>query len=366
MPHLTRSRLSASLVVGLVACCTISACQKGGVADKTGSRTVVLKLATIDEADPNGQTPGPQVFLNEIQALSHGQIKVNLVQSYENGSPNAESDIVSAIARGDLDGGWPSTRAFQQAGISGPSALEAPMVVTSLAAEKAISSGPAGAAVLHSLDKTGVLGLALTVGPLRRIFATRPVVSVSDWKGLRFRAFNSPVQEQTIKALGGTPVDASYNFPDMVRAKTLDGAESDVAQYSHNSYGNLLPAVTRNVVLWPRMEILSISRRTFDRLDAQQQGWLREAAADAVASALSFHYDESSLTPKLCTAGVSFYDASSAQLAAMQAAVKPVIATIAADPNSGPVLRQIESAAGANPGIDMPQVPASCLKKAPA
>lgn len=355
---------TVAAAVGIVLIAAMSACgANGGVADKTGGHTVVLTFATIDDINANGQEPAPQLFVNEIESLSHGQIKVNLKEPFELGRPSAESDLVSAISRGQIDGGWPSTRAFQSAGIPGPDALEAPFVVTNVNAEAAIINGPAGAAVLASLDKTGVLGLALTEGPLRRPWseAGHPLTTLAAWHGVTFRDYNSPVQDQTIRALGGVPVAASFNFPDLVHEKKLDGVETDVAQYEHDGYGPLLPAAVRNAVLWPRMGVLALSRKTFDRLDQQQQGWVRQAALDAGRASVAYHYDEGHLATLLCGHGVHFYDASAAALAAMQAAVAPVISTLLADPTAGPVLRLVQKAVAANPGVDTPAVPASCL-----
>jgi TRAP-type C4-dicarboxylate transport system substrate-binding protein len=132
----------------------VAACSATPSADKSGGDTVVLKLATIDHVNNNGQSYGPQAFVDNLEKVSDGRIKVEVTEEYGQGEAEAESDLVEAIAAGDVDGGWPSSRAFANAGIAGLEAVEAPMTLTSYAAEKALVSGPVAHKLLAQLDRT--------------------------------------------------------------------------------------------------------------------------------------------------------------------------------------------------------------------
>ena len=88
-----------------------------GPASKSGDEATVLRFASIDNANDNGQVVGPQAFLDQLAAVSGGKLKVRLTTNYENGAPRAEVDLVKEITAGRLDGGWPATRAFAAAGI---------------------------------------------------------------------------------------------------------------------------------------------------------------------------------------------------------------------------------------------------------
>ena len=200
-------------------------------------------------------------------------IKVEVTTEYGHGAPEAESDLVEAIASGEVDGGWPSTRAFANAGISGLEAVEAPMTLTSYAAEKALVSGPVADKLLAKLDGTGVVGLDLAVGPLRRPFAAEaPLLGPEDWAGATFRVYNSPVQTDAVRLLGATPVNLGLGWIDEVQAGRLRGVEFDIAQYAE--MGNTTEAgyVTANVVLWPKVFVLSISQERFDALYRRTAG----------------------------------------------------------------------------------------------
>jgi TRAP-type C4-dicarboxylate transport system substrate-binding protein len=354
---------STSLWALVAATVLVAACRGGAddAADKSGSDTVVLRLATIDSVNNNGQSYGPQAFVDALEQVSDGRLQVDVAETYGDGAADAESNIVEAIASGELDGGWPSTRAFADAGISGLEAVEAPMTITSYAAEKALVSGPIADELLAQLDGTGVVGLGLAVGPLRRPFAAdAALVGPEDWQGARVRVYNSPVQADAVRALGGEPANLSFEWINEVEAGTLRGAEFDIAQYHTAGFTTQAGNVTANVVLWPKVFVLSISQERLDALSDQQREWVHEAADQAVQASVDGSYDETTPARRLCESGVRFVDASPSQIASLRSALTPVVDQLADDPVTGPLLEQIQGVAAEHGRPDVPDVPASC------
>lgn len=355
--------MKRSFLVGVVSCLLAAGCESANITDKTGSNVIVLRLATIDDLNPNGQTVAPEVFLSALERVSGGRIRATVQPMYEDGAVTAETDIVKAIAAGELDGGWPVTRAFSRAGIRGLEPIEAPFMLTSYAAQKELVTGPGAQTLLKTLGGSGVVGLGLTVGPLRRPWSTtQALVAPHRWHGVTFRSYNSPVQARAIRSLGAQPVAASFNFRELVRVGKLQAVETDVAQYVQNGYGPLLPHAVSNEVLWPRMMVLSVSQQRFDSLTPEQQGWLRDAAQEAVLASVNFGYDDSALVESLCGQGVRFVAATPSQLAALQRAVQPVITGLAGDPATAASLAQVQKVAAAFPSADALNVPATCHK----
>lgn len=357
-----RRRVAARAVIAIVVLAMTAACQTTQSADKTGGDTVVLRLATFEgEVNANGQNHGLQAFVDNLGKVSGGRLKVDLKTEYGSGAPDAESKLVRAIAAGEVDGGWPSTRAFAKAGIAGLGVVEAPMTITSYAAEKALVSGPVAAKLLGRLDGTGVMGLGLAVGPLRRPFAAKtPLLGPEDWKGIRFRVFNSPIQADAVRALGATPANLSFSFVDQIKTGSLRGAEFDIAQYEHNGFGAEAGNITANVVLWPKVFVLALSDKRFQALTPQQQGWVREAAEQAVKASVDATYDETTVARTLCDRGARFHDASPGQVQGLRAKVRPMLDKLAADPASAQLFRDLEAIAAQYPGPEVPDVPASC------
>jgi TRAP-type C4-dicarboxylate transport system substrate-binding protein len=357
----TRRRLITRCLVAIAVTSLAAGCQAAGTADKAGNETVVLKLASIDEVNSNGQSFGPQAFVEGLSKISGGRLKVELVKDYGNGDAAAESDLVKGIASGKLDGGWPSTRAFASAGIRGLDAVEAPMTITSYAAEKALVTGPAADTVLTRLKGTGVLGLDLAVGPLRRPFAAdKALLAPTDWKGATFRVYNSPVQAEAVTALAANPVNLGFSWVDEVHAGKLRGIEFDIPQYVKNGRTTEVGNVTANIVLWPKVFVLSVNRKRFDGLSDQQQRWVREAADQAEKASVDATYDETTPARALCSVGVRFAWASPAQVAAMRTTLRPVLDRLATDPTSGPLLKQVQAVAAKYPQPVVPDVPGAC------
>ena len=246
--------------------------------------------------------------MRALEQLSGGRITVTVASSYENGSVSAESDIVKAIAHDTFDGGWPTTRAFARADIRGLEAVEAPMTLTSYAAEKALVSGPSSTGLLKTLTGTGVLGLGLIVGPLRRPFSTAtPLDAVQGWNGVTFRTYNSPVQEATARALGAVPVSASYTFPELVRAGTAEGRRDrcgavrsqrvrDAAAAGRGKRGAVAPRAGPG--LQPEALRLAEPHRTGLGTGRPPPRPYRRQ--------LSYHYDENGPALTLCKQGVRF------------------------------------------------------------
>jgi TRAP-type C4-dicarboxylate transport system substrate-binding protein len=351
------------LSCGLVAIVMVApvGCSGAKAVDKAGGDSAVLTLATIDDVNDNGQSFGPQAFVDNLRTVSGGRLKVEIKTDYGDGDAKAESAIVKAIAAGEIDGGWPSTRSFAGAGITSLNAVEAPMTITSYAAEKQLLTAPVAKSLLASLDSTGVVGLGLAVGPLRRPFAAKkPLLGPADWTGARFRTYNSPVQEEAIQALGGTPVNYGLGWDSEVRAGHLRGAEFDIPQSAKLNDSTVAGQVTANVVLWPKVFVLSFSRRRFETLTEQQQGWIREAAERAAKTSVEATYEESTIAGDLCSRGVRFISASPGEVVGLRRKLQPVLDRLAADPKSGPMLKEIQAIATAHPLADVPNVPAAC------
>jgi TRAP-type C4-dicarboxylate transport system substrate-binding protein len=343
----------------------VAACSAGAPADRAGGETVTLKLGTIDHVNPDGQSFGVQAFVDNIPKVSDGRLKVEVVEQYGDGAPTADADLIKAIADGKLDGGWMGTRGFGAAGIHGLEAFEAPMVITTYAAQKALVSSDVANQAFSALDQSGVVGLGLTVGPLRRPFAAKSaLVGPEDWNGINFRTYNSDVQADTVKTLGAVPVNLGYEWIDEVSAGQLRGAEFHLAQYQHNGLGKEAGNVTGNVVLWPKMYVLTMSQKKFDALNDKQRAWIREAADRGVRASVEATYDESSIAQELCTRGVRFKDATPAQLLALRTRLAPVLDRLAADPESGPLLTTIKAVAAEYPQSETLRVDSDCRQGA--
>lgn len=363
----TSIRSAAMLISASMA---ITACgadaPAAGAGDKAGSGTIVLRFATIDgEGSP--LSPGVAAFVETLESESDGAFRVEITYTYGDGAPDAESRLIQAIASGDLDGGWPSTRAFSRAGIDGLDAIEAPMKLTSYEALDALASGTAAERALAALDGSGVAGLGLDAGDLRRPFAADAfLLGPGDWHGIAFRSYNSPVQTAAIEALGATARDLSFAWDEEVAGGRLQGIETGIGVYAGNSFGSRLPFVTANVVLWPKVNVLAMAQERLDSLTDEQRGWVDEAVGAALAASATAGHDESSSVQALCEVGVRFALASDEDLAGLEEAMQPVIDALNASEADQALLAEVLAIAAEHPDADVLNVPDDCIGDAPA
>lgn len=112
--------------------------------------------------------------------------------------------------------------------------------------------------------------------------------------------------------------------------------------------------MTADIVLWPKVPVLSLSRQRYDALTDQQRQWVRDAAERAVQASVDATYDENTIAQQLCNQGVQFYQAGADHTRALHAIVQPVLDRLAADPTSGPLLTSIQDIAAKHPAPDVP------------
>jgi TRAP-type C4-dicarboxylate transport system substrate-binding protein len=349
--------LAGTLAV-VVAACAGSA--QAPQVDRVGNQAITLKFATIDGPDFNNLPGNPETFATNLAAVSNHRLTADLEYSYGDGAADAETRIVEAIRSGDLDGGWPSARAFANAGIDGLQAVEAPMLLSSYDAEKALVSGHGADLALAALEDSGIVGLELSVGQLRRpISAVQPLLAVADWADVRFRSYNSPVQNNTIERLGAKPMNVGTNWGGRVDAGELDGAEFDIPGLAGTGFTSA-PHVSGNIVLWPKVYVLTVSQQAMDLLTEEQRGWVHEAARLTMQSSVDAEYDESAIAQELCGAGLRFPMATDEQIAELRQQVQPVIDGLAADQANAPLLAEVQKIAEQHPAPEAVSVPPDC------
>jgi Bacterial extracellular solute-binding protein, family 7 len=138
--------------------------------------------------------------------------------------------------------------------------------------------------------------------------------------------------------------------------------EFDIAQYAEYTNTTEAGNVTANVVLWPKVFVLSISQKRFDTFSDEQQNWVREAADKAMQVSVDSTYDETTLAQQLCEKGTRFIAASPDQIAALRSTLQPVLDGLAADPANGALLVDMQAIAADHPEPDVPTVPEDCRR----
>jgi TRAP-type C4-dicarboxylate transport system substrate-binding protein len=344
-----------------------SACH-AGPGGKSGTQTVTLRFATVDpEVNNNGQMAALSQFVAQVQHLSRGRLRLQVTTNLGDGRRGAEEALLRAIRAGKYDGGWNATRAFAPAGFPGFEVLEAPFVVQSYTVEHQVVTGLLAVRMLARLRGTGLTGLALVAGPLRRPFSTRrPLTRPADWSELAFRVYDSTVEKAAVTALDARPVTSgAAALESQLRSGMLGGHDFDIGQYQANGFADLDRYATGNLAMWPKVYALVMNARRLSSLTTQQRSWLRAAAQKASRTSPTSSFDEEAAARRMCLTGLHFVYVDAEELAALRAAEASVYAMLQRDPTTAADLAELRKDDAADPRPSSAAVGSACRGPAP-
>lgn len=355
---------AASLVPALLAASLLAGCSSNGV-DKSGASPITSLTVGYSESGPNsnGQFSAGTVFMAELRRLFGDRLDLIEKPNLGGSRPGGDAATARAIANGEINAGWVAARAFSDAGIHGLDALAAPMVIENYAAEAAIVEADTAQPFLDELNGSGLTGLALAVGGLRRpVSSGQPLLDPTDWSGTTV-GIHADSQRPAFAALGANPVTVPGTLQNGFAA-TFTAAELDIGSYDSQQLGKQAPYVTANVVLWPKIWVLVVNSKFLASLTDEEQRWVRDAAVVASRASAVESHDETSAALRQCETGARFPSASSSQVDQLRAAFAPALAQLAADPVDGPLLDKVLSVAARHPGPQALALPDRCAEEA--
>src|SRR6266536_642979 len=350
------SALLALILVSAVA----SGCAGAPPGDKAGGPgggPVVLRMASTLGLDA---IPPVADFIRRVNALSGGALQIKVINQWGDWAPDAEAQVVRAAAAGTVDLGWAGSRVFDTIGVRDFRALSAPMLIDSYPLENAVLRSAMPGRMLAGLAGVHVTGLGVPIS------ARRPLLAPADWRGVSFGTLRSQVQEETIRALGATPVVAFGP----VRSRALGsgqirGFELDLSRYVRLAgLATGAPYVAANVALWPEFDVLIASPRRLASLTAQQRTWLRQAAGGATRDSVGLAASGNAANiGRACAMGARFVTATPADLAALRRSLSAVYQHLETDPQTRAFIQQIQRLKNPTPAGPAPRIPAGCARE---
>jgi TRAP-type C4-dicarboxylate transport system substrate-binding protein len=314
--------LAATLAIGAAAC-------GPGSLDKAGN-PLPNKPLVLTLADGEVDISNAQPFANAVQTLSRGALQIKIERDWGPSDPNYEPDLIKYVQAGKAQLGIAGTRAFDTVGIHRFQALQAPFMIDNYPLERKVLDSAIPSKMLAALPPHGLVGLAVLPGPLRRPLGfTRPLLAAASYRRARIAIRPSRVSADIFRALGAIPVNF-YRTPGGGSIAGLTGMENHAAGIDS---GAAVPhaVLTGNVVFEPRPSVIFMNSRAFALLTARQRSILYRAVAQARAAAIWQGNDKASAAD-ICRRGIKIVSASPADLAGLQAAVRPVDQALESDP----------------------------------
>jgi tripartite ATP-independent transporter DctP family solute receptor len=214
-----------------------------------------------------------------VEERTDGRIKIDIYHSAQLGQ---EKDTIEQTRFGVIDLNRVSLGPFNNL-IEETKVPSLPFIFRSTEHMHKVMDGPIGEEILAAFEPHGLIGLAFYDGGARSFYnSQRPIRSVEDVKGMKIRVMQSDVFVDMVNALGGNATPLPYGeVYSSIQTGVIDGAENNYPSFESSLHYEVAKHYTLNEHLIVP-EVLVISKITWDKLSAEDQQILREAAKESV------------------------------------------------------------------------------------
>lgn len=146
-----------------------------------------------------------------------------------------------------------------------------------------VMDGPIGEEILAAFAEHDLIGLAFYDGGSRSFYnREKPITSMGDLAGMKFRVMQSDLFVDMVGALGANATPMPYGeVYSSIQTGVIDGAENNWPSFESSGHYEVAGYYTLDQHLIVP-EVLVMSKKTWDGLSADQQTAVREAAKASV------------------------------------------------------------------------------------
>jgi len=270
------------------------------------------------------QVTGMERFAELVSQKSGGKIEVKL---FPGGTLGGDVQTLASVQGGTVE------MSVMNAGIlSGTvpqfGVVDLPFLFSTPQEADAVMDGPVGTQLAERLPAQRLVGLGFWELGFRHLTnERRPVNTVEDVQGLKIRVVQSAVPVSTFNTLGANAVPLPY--PELYSALetgTVDGQENPLANIVNAKFTEVQKYLTLTGHQY-NPQIVIVSKTFWDRLDADEQALLQEAATEARDYQRQVSRDANDgFLQEIRESGMEVVELSPEQLQGFRTAVEPVVA----------------------------------------
>lgn len=249
------------------------------VAGTASAQTVTLRSTDIH---PDGYPTIEAVkhMGKLLEERSKGRIKINVFHSAQLGQ---EKDTIEQTRFGVIDMNRINMAPFNNL-IPATNVPSLPFIFRSVDHMRKVMDGPIGDNLLKEFEKHDLIGLAFYDSGSRSFYnSKRPINTPADMKGLKIRVQQSDMFVSLVSALGAnaTPMNFGEVYSGL-QTGVIDGAENNWPSYELTKHYEVAKFYSLSEhSLSP--EVLVMSKKSFDKLSAEDKALVRAAAKESVA-----------------------------------------------------------------------------------
>jgi tripartite ATP-independent transporter DctP family solute receptor len=272
-----------------------------------------------------------------LDELSSGRLRLEIYPSEQLGS---ERECLELLQIGSLGMTKVSTSVLET---FAPTfrLLGLPYLFRDRAHRDAVLDGDVGRRLLLAAEPQRLRGLAFYDAGSRSFYTRkRAIRRPEDLRGLKIRTQESPSAMAMVKALGGSPTPLAWGeLYTALQQGVVDGAENNPPSYHLSRHFEVAPFLSLDEHT-SVPDVLLISTSVWQRLSAEQRGWLQQAADDSARfQREAWRAAEAEALAAVRAAGVEVVEPDKAAFAALAA---PLRDGLRADPELALLLTEIE------------------------
>ena len=175
----------------------------------------------VAENTPKGQMAIK--FKQLVEERLPGKVEVKV---FPNSQLFGDNKVLEAMLLGDVQLAAPSLSKFNRY-TKKLQIFDLPFLFKDMAAVDRFQSGPAGQALLRSVESKGLVGLGYLHNGMKQLSANKPLRTPEDARGLKFRIQSSDVLAAQFEAVGAIPVKKPFSEVfTLLQTKAIDGQEN--------------------------------------------------------------------------------------------------------------------------------------------
>lgn len=214
-----------------------------------------------------------------VEERTKGRVKI---QVFNNRQLGEEKDTIEQTRFGVIDMNRINTAPFNNL-VPATQVLGLPFLFRSVEHMHKVVDGPIGDEILKEFEPHGLVALAFYDFGARSFYTTKKQIkSLEDVKGLKIRVQQSDLWIALMQAMGANATPMPFGeLYSALQTGVVDGAENNWPSYESSRHFEVAKFYTiTEHSLTP--EVLVMSKRSFEKLSAEDQKIVREAAKESV------------------------------------------------------------------------------------
>ncbi|MGH1459533.1 MAG: DctP family TRAP transporter solute-binding subunit [Paracoccaceae bacterium] len=189
---------------------------------------IVIKFSHVTNTDKHPKGIAASLLEQRVNDEMNGKA---CMEVYPNSTLYDDNKVLEAMLQGDVQLAAPSLSKFEQF-TKQFRLFDLPFMFKNIDAVDAFQNSDNGQAMLKSMQRRGLQGLAFWHNGMKQMSANKPLVLPSDANGLKFRVQSSDVLVAQMEAIGGSPQKMAFS-------EVYGGLQQGVVDGQENTWSNI-------------------------------------------------------------------------------------------------------------------------------